>query len=432
MSLLSLRGAAWWAVLSGLLLAAPLSLAAQDSTYRIRVMHYNLLNFGINLNDCTFDVQRYQELEVILNHYQPHLFTVNEIGLSTLYPTNVLRECFTYPNQMARTSSTNQAGGDRTNHLFYDESLFGLISQSVIPSRNLRDINLYELYLKPSVALGDTVYLSCLVAHLKAGDSSSDVAQRDEATQDIMSWVATEGQGKNLLLLGDLNLNNSAEVSFQNLIAPANAALAWRDPVGVPSGWSGQAFAGIHTQSTRSSGSGCFAGGGLDDRFDFILSSASVLDSSLGLAYQAGSYQALGNAGNSYNAELLCGSGNSSLPTPVCVALRNMSDHLPVVMTLAVEGPAVTALPLATQLGLRLGPNPVGDQVALILSAPAAMTATLRLEICDATGRPLLRRPWPARQARLVLDSHAWPAGLYLLRLVAPDGSRLQRKLLKS
>jgi hypothetical protein len=403
---------------------------AQDSTYQLRVMHYNLLNFGINIGDCVFDVQRYQELETILTHYRPHIFTVNEIGLSTLYPTGILNECFTYTQAMARTISTNQAGGDRTNHLFYDQTLFGLKSESVLPSGSIRDISLYELYFKPSIALGDTVFLSCLVAHLKAGDGSVNVNARNAAAQDIMSWVQTQGQGKNLLLLGDLNLSNSSEATFQTLIAPSDATLAWRDPINVTSGWNGQAFAGVHTQSTRSSGNACFSGGGMDDRFDFILTSRQVLDGSEGLQYVDGSYRAFGNAGNGFDQGLSCGSANPSVPNAVCLALRNMSDHLPVVMEVAIQGQRTTDLQVMAQ-SLQVVPSPFDQQLTLTFSAGVPRGEGWEVTLMDATGRTVGTQAWPSGQTRLIMATDAWPTGLYLLRLSQGNRPLLQRKLLK-
>jgi len=405
-----------------------LTALAQDSTYQIRVMHYNLLNFGVNVGECSFDPARYQELRTILDHHRPHLFTVNEIGLSNLYPNNILDQCFPYPNDMARTTSTNQAGGDRTNHLFYDESLFGLKRESVIPSSNLRDINRYELYFKPSIALGDTAFLTCLVAHLKAGDGSGDVNQRDQATQDIMAWVQANGQGKNLLLLGDLNLSSSGEATFQNLVAPSNSDLAWQDPANSLSGWNGQAFAALHTQSTRASGDACFSGGGLDDRFDLILASSEVMDGSAGIRYVPGSYAALGNAGNSHNGELICGPNNPTVPATVCLALRNMSDHLPVVMKVEIQGELMTSLARLSS-SIEWGPNPMRDQISLQL--PEGASADWSMHVYDSQGRIYHRGTWPRGETRYRIQTAKWPVGLYLLELRQASGLRWQRKLIK-
>ena len=413
-----------------LLIIAPLAmrLMAQDSTYQVRVMHYNLLNFGVNIGNCSFDPARYQELRTILEHHRPHIFTVNEIGLSTLYPSNILSQCFTYTDDMARTTSTNQAGGDRTNHLFFDTALFGLKSESVIPSSNLRDINRYELYFKPSIALGDTVFLTCLVAHLKAGDGSSNTSQRDQATQDVMAWVQANGQGKNLLFLGDLNLSNSSEAAFQNLTAPADQTLAWQDPIDATVGWNGPAYASLHTQSTRANGDACFSGGGLDDRFDLILVSSEVMDGSAGLTYTPGTYAAFGNAGNSYNGELICGPNNPTIPANVCLALRDMSDHLPVVMELSIQGEVMTSL-RQTLSQLRMCPNPMRERLQLRL--PAGAPSDWSVQVYDAQGRNCHLGTWARSETSYQMETDQWPIGLYLLELRQGAALRWQLKLMK-
>ena len=51
------------------------------------------------------------------------------------------------------------------------------------------------------------------------------------------------------------------------------------DPINTPGSWNNnEDFRGVHTQSTRtsSSGFGGGAGGGLDDRFDFIMVSQNL------------------------------------------------------------------------------------------------------------------------------------------------------------
>lgn len=406
------------------------SVIAQDSTYQVRVMHYNLLNFGINTDNCSFDTQRYQELRTILGHYRPHLFTVNEIGLSTLYPLGILNESFDYPNDMVRTTPTNQAGGDRINHLFYDESLFGLVQQFVLPTSNLRDINAYELYFKPSAPSGDTTFLTCLVAHLKAGDNTSDVNDRAQAAADLMAWVQANGQNRNLLFMGDLNVGNSSELAFQRLVNPTDTDIAWRDPINSLNGWNGASFAGLHTQSTRSSGNGCFSGGGMDDRFDFILTSSSIIDGTLGATYTADTYKALGNAGNSFNGELICGSTNPTVPTDVCLALRNMSDHLPVVMELSIEGQILTTLTEWTK-ALSVGPNPVQDVLTLTQTYALPSGMPMYVQVRDALGREVLHRLWSEGHVHLQLDTHSWPAGVYHLQVSDGKQVRTHRKLLK-
>jgi hypothetical protein len=94
-------------------------------------------------------------------------------------------------------------------------------------------------------------------------------------------------------------------------------------------------FAAIHTQSTHASSNGCASGGGLDDRFDFILMNEKLKYHSPFYAYVPGSYQSIGNDGSHLNQSINSGTNNSA-PANVIQALYDASDHLPVVMKLAL------------------------------------------------------------------------------------------------
>ena len=93
--------------------------------------------------------------------------------------------------------------------------------------------------------------------------------------------------------------------------------------------------AGIHTQSTHSWGD-CFAGGGMDDRFDFILVSPYILYGSQKVQSINSSYRAVGHDGNSYNGQVNS-PFNNAVPEEIAEALYVMSDHLPVVLDFNIK-----------------------------------------------------------------------------------------------
>jgi hypothetical protein len=102
------------------------------------------------------------------------------------------------------------------------------------------------------------------------------------------------------------------------------------DPIDTPGNWH-QSFTYrlIHTQSTRTAAlSDGGSTGSLDDRFDFILSSQSILDEG-GIDYVEGSYSAYGNDGEHFNVAII------NQPWPISQQmsfdLHDVSDHLPVV-----------------------------------------------------------------------------------------------------
>lgn len=413
-------------------LAWGLTLLGQDSTYQIRVMQYNLMAFGLSPgNGCTFDVARYSSLGTVLDHYRPHLLAVNEIAPSELYRQNIITQSMKYPNSMEAAPLVMERQSDRTSLLYYDSSLFGYLGtlpcpndDCVLSSDGVRDILVYELFFKPSVANGgDTTFLTLIVAHFKASDGAGNENQRNQSAQQIMSWINNNASDKNVMLLGDLNIGYAGEAAFQTLINNSNAALSFRDPINKTTGWTGAGNAAIHTQSTRSSGSGCFVGGGLDDRFDFILTSDEVLDGSIGAQFQAGSYKALGNDGSFYNQSIGCASG---IPNAVCTALYNTSDHLPLTMTLDMVG-AGTSNILSWSQELKIGPQPMREQLRVEVTSAAGQSGW-EIEIFDLMGRLMYHQEGAPQW---VTDVENWPSGVYQLRVSDPLGRSFQRKLLK-
>ena len=76
-----------------------------------------------------------------------------------------------------------------------------------------------------------------------------------------------------VLFAGDLNIYTSTEPAYIELLDPTNP-IVLVDPIDTPGAWNNnEDFTAVHTQSTRTSSGpfGAGAGGGLDDRFDFIL-----------------------------------------------------------------------------------------------------------------------------------------------------------------
>jgi hypothetical protein len=269
----------------------------------------------------------------------------------------------------------NPSGSEIVSLLYYNSNKLGIKSQTPIATQG-RDIAFYRLYHKPIAANNDTVWLYVAVGHLKAGGTASDIAQRgQEAGSLVQHWRSTGLRG-NLLVMGDLNVSASTEPAFDSLLNAGSVPNhRLKDPVSRLGSWSGNSsFALWHTQSPRTTSNGCASGGGLDDRYDHILVNDFVMGDSAGLRYVPASFRILGNDGNRFNGNVN-GTFNASVPLSVANALYEISDHLPVVLKLAV-GPA---LPSSTQGG----PNS---------DASGQGTKGLRL-VCD----PLQPGAWSVR-----------------------------------
>lgn len=171
-------------------------------------------------------------------------------------------------------------------------------------------------------------------AHLKASTGRDNKEQRKFGAMAILEDIATLPTGSNVIVVGDMNFYTVREPAYQAFIE------VLIDPLGTDE-WAGYDDAIKHTQSPRkvratkgTPGSGLIHGG-LDDRFDFQLISASLQDGK-GLDIIAGSYHSFGNDGNHYDIAINEGEnkyfkddGNRS--ELLAEALYNASDHIPVI-----------------------------------------------------------------------------------------------------
>lgn len=411
-------------------------------TDTLTVIHYNLLYYG-NINpppNCTNTNNNTQSknawLNTIMTHVQADIFTANEItsvtaGLVGLNVLNLRNQALNIngESKWEYVDPTNNASSGIINGIFYNKNKLGYLSQQVI-NHPLRDINLCRFYYKsPQLALGaDTVKINVITAHFKAGSTSADASDRLTQTNAIMSTLASQPNG-NYLLTGDFNLPSSTEASYQALINNSNAAIRFRDPVNFNGNWNNNAlFAQLHTQSTVVSGS-CKAGGGMDDRFDFILADRRIMGDSMGIGYLPGSYLALGQDGLRFNNSINS-PANNSVPPSVLTALAEMSDHLPVVLKLKVTQPVVQGT-MIDKLNTDFIESAFFDVDRLTLSVNTSDRVSTWL--FDMNGRQIDQielNPIDGSQT-IIKDYPSLPTGLYLIKLTNNSGRLQVRKLLK-
>lgn len=311
----------------------------------IKMMQYNLMYYttavptgcnvsGSYLNDKDINLKK------IIKYVQPDIFCVNEIGSQSVYvdriKNNVMNtDGVTY---YQNCPLTNFSGGSIANMVYYDSRKLGFHSFFYITT-SVRDINAYKMYYKtPQLLTGDTIFITFIVTHLKAGSYDSDKATRAVQTQALMSKLEQIGVADNYIFSGDFNLYTSSEIAYQNLINYSNTMYRFYDPINQPGNWNNSSqFAEIHTQSTHtSSDNGCFSTGGMDDRFDFILVSPYLYFGTKKVKSINNSYKALGQDGNRFNGNIQ-NPANTLVPDSIINALYNLSDHLPVLMDLSID-----------------------------------------------------------------------------------------------
>ena len=309
-----------------------LSLASQT---QLKVMSYNLLDYPEALpNDRT------PYLKNILDAIQPDILTVCELETEAAANTILNTALETADNRYAKGAFVVNTSGSYPGNLqqlaFYNSHKLTLTNQTEVKT-SLRDINHFTFKLKTVNMATNPLYLEVYVAHLKS--SSSYASWRADMIQDFTSALGSIPSNHFVLIGGDFNLYKNTEAAYVELLDPTNA-IVLVDPINRAGNWHNNgSYDDIHTQSTHTSsfyfdGSNYYgAGGGLDDRFDFILMSQN-LQTSTDLHYVSGTYKAYGNNGNCFNKNINDTSCTGTYSQTIRDNLYNMSDHLPVVMTL--------------------------------------------------------------------------------------------------
>ena len=400
----------------------------------IKYMSYNLLDYGEPYTFCTPAnnnlTLKNQYLRSIFSWVQPDIFAACEIipvGSNTVMILDSVINA-AGPRVFAKAGFTNYSGGDMVNMIYYDPQKLALKSQDVVIT-DIRDINIYHFYLKTK-DLGmspDTIFMTAIIAHLKAGSTGADEQKRSTMTLNLMNYLNIQGLSGNMLVSGDFNFYTSAEQGYQNLLNYVNPALRFNDPINRPGGWnSDPSFADIHTQSTRSASTGCGASGGLDDRFDFILASNSVMTGTLGLQYITDTYRAIGQDGNHYNLSLNSPPENTAAPAEVINALYSMSDHLPVVMEMLTSSPLQGIETTIETFGISIT-SPAHGQARVFFGQSPGI---LKMEVLDMQGRVVLpERIVPEFASHADIDLTGMNPGLYLVRFTDKKGNSSLRKL---
>ncbi|GEQ87238.1 hypothetical protein ULMS_27460 [Patiriisocius marinistellae] len=297
----------------------------------IKTMFYNLLEFPEALPQ-----NREAILKDILNEYNPDVFMICELqsqeGADLILNSSLNDEDSDFA--AAPYFENQSSGADLQQLLFYRKNMFTLENTAIITTP-VRDINRYDLKLSTLDGDTDPVIINTYVTHLKSSQGSANQTLRLEMVQEFTEDIESLDPNAFVLFAGDFNLYTSTEPAYGALLNPTNNVVMV-DPIDTPGSWNNnEDFAGIHTQSTRisSSGFGAGAGGGLDDRFDFILMSQSMQTNPT-LRYVEGTYKSFGNNANCYNNRIDAFECDGEFSLQLRSSLYNMSDHLPVVMSL--------------------------------------------------------------------------------------------------
>lgn len=406
----------------------------------VKVMTYNLMYYKAPSAPCTHNVPsatRDAAFQTVFKAAKPDILVVQELGAyadnSAAWYTlqNVIN---TQGEQNFISGSySNNSFSSLTNQVFFDSTVVGLASQEKVEFEMggqalVRVIDIYRMYLKDAgLSQGaDTVFFTLAGLHLKAGNSSGDASDRQAATLALMNYLSNQVADDNIMILGDFNIYRSSEAAFQNLVNYSDARVRVQDPVNQLGSWNNNgSFALVHTQSTHSSSSGCFSGGGSDDRFDMILHTSALQNGTAHVKYKPGSYTILGQDGLHFNQSINSGT-NNAVSSTVANALYDFSDHLPVFATYEVS-PKGIGLEETDISGMAIT-NPFNQ--SLQLSRQAAK-GELTYQVLNLAGQIICRGTMAANAEFTKINTQNWANGIYLLKLTNAQNQVLTRKLVK-
>lgn len=407
----------------------------------LRVMQYNILAYGNYTTYCTSSNNNINmknaALRTITQYVKPDIFTVNEISQWQPFHQQILDSVLNINGvtKYKKVPYSNNAGSDIINMCYYNSEKL-VYHSMIVPQSYIRDINIYRFYYKStSLANGDTAFISCIQAHLKAGDATSDPqnpVDRDTMTTRLMRYLNNVNKADNYMIMGDFNVYTSSENCFQKLVNHPNLNIRFYDPINKLGNWNNNSsFAQYHTQSTHTS-SGCAASGGMDDRFDFILLSNMLLNGIGNYKYISNSYKALGNDGQHYNNAINASPQNNSVPANVLNAIYNNSDHLPIILDLLVNtSVSVTENEIKSPFLNLFYQNPVKDKLELFLTLEKALK--IKIRIFDIQGKDLYDATYMLQSGNnyLNIGTDFLKKGIYFMQIQSGEYSTVKKIIIE-
>ena len=375
----------------------------------IKLMSYNLLHFPTG---TTYD--RTDDLRYILDSYQPDIFMVCELESDT-GSDMILNNCLNYNGDLYRGASfrENESSNyrDLQQMLYYNRQKFELTYETSLLTQ-IRDINHYVLKMRNVDQTNTPVYIDIYVAHLKASGGTDNELTRANMVQVFTDDLQNIPPDHYVIFAGDFNLYSSSEPAYQKIIDNTNAIIM-HDPANSPGSWhNNYDFRALHTQATHSQSNNIFVGGGIDDRFDFIMISDNMLNDPV-LHYVDDTYKSYGNNGNCFNKAVTNSDCDSAeYDFTLRTHLYNMSDHLPVVMKL--ETNQTINLDVASYepvSAYHVVPNLVRNR----LKISGKENSILQLSIFDSTGKQVISLP--AYQTFTEIGTDFLRPGVYFIRI---------------
>jgi len=385
-----------------------LAIVSQDASAQLRIVTYNTNTFGTEANGSDVRTIR-DEADIVIQaigeevvngfarpadiimlqeQQRPNTTTqdfVNRLnniyngqGITYARGFQVGQTIIDTPDGSLSSNEIRQSVVYRTDSVsLISEDSFGALNGTTL--RQPRETLMHQF--RP-VGYGASADLFVFNGHWKASDGNANEAQRETEADQIRNYIDSNGLGnRNVIVGGDFNVSdnfsNSGNSAFngQSALEILSAAGPGRvlDPLfpdnesvnfsiydsGVPNTVNGVDLASFLTQSPSGQG-GALVGGGIDDRFDFLLNSDELLDDE-GVSVINGSLRTFGNNGSTGNTQINDGNTiefdgvTSFTDQEVLDALEAASDHLPVVQDFQIpsvlEAQLVGTIPTTVEQG---------------------------------------------------------------------------------
>jgi hypothetical protein len=256
-----------------------------------------------------------------------------------------------------------------------DQLAFGTVSTTTQPRSTMR------FKFKP-VGYDDSAAFYIYNSHYKASTGSDNADRRLIEATSIRANSDALGNGAHVLYVGDFNFyhSDSTEPAWGALTAAGNGQAV--DPINRVGDWTNNSsFKDVHTQSpTTTSRYGGQVAGGMDDRFDFQLSTAEVNSgegfSIIGTPANPASltYHAFGNNGTTYNTDIDNVSNTYPFDGVTFTASRTRSQLLTDLASVTDHIPVVADYRLPSKMSVQVASIP--STVSLGASVPISVSVT--------------------------------------------------------
>lgn len=325
-------------------LIAPIASAADG----LRVAAWNITNYSGG-NAASVATAVYGEFEG--RSFEPDIILLQEItNQSSLNGfVSALNSAAGSPGDWVGAPFFPGSSGGLNNAVVYREGVLDLLGAHFLwggtTTANPRHLVRYDVRLVGYEA--EEAVISLYPTHMKAGSGSTDQQRRLIEAQRLRADAETLPAERHFILGGDFNIQTSSQAAYQHLIgSQENDAGRFFDPINAPGSWNNNfTFRYIHTQDP-------IGPGGMDDRYDQLLISASLGDGE-GMDYigsfgqpwdlstwndPAHSYRCWGNDGTTFDQNLRI-IGNEMVGAEIAQALVTLAGnagHLPVYLDLMV------------------------------------------------------------------------------------------------